>query len=114
MKVRREGNHIWLENGFPEFVKYYSIGYGHLLTFNYQSFSTFSLNVCDKNGCEIEYPSRQEVEQEVEIVEETGEASTRLFGFWGLLQDRETRPRIIEKLHLLIKSTRVRGKGRWT
>ncbi|WCJ33823.1 hypothetical protein M5689_015160 [Euphorbia peplus] len=75
MKVRREGNHIWLENGFPEFVKYYSIGYGHLLTFKYRSFSSFDVNVCDKSGCEIEYPPREEVEQEVEIVEETGEAS---------------------------------------
>ncbi|WCJ33811.1 B3 domain-containing transcription factor VRN1 [Euphorbia peplus] len=75
MKVRREGNHIWLENGFPEFVKYYSIGYRHLLTFEYRSFSNFNVNVCDKSGCEIEYPPREEIEQEVVIVEESEEES---------------------------------------
>ncbi|WCJ33814.1 AP2/B3-like transcriptional factor family protein [Euphorbia peplus] len=100
LNVRREENHIFLENGFPEFVKYYSIAYGHLLTFKYQSFSSFGVHVCDKSGCEIEYPpyksinpeqgqsskkskagQRKEVEEE-EIVEskEESEQSVEILG----------------------------------
>ncbi|XP_055960159.1 B3 domain-containing transcription factor VRN1-like [Mercurialis annua] len=49
---------IWLQNGWQEFVKYYSIAYGSFLVFEYnQEKSEFDVSIFDTSALEIDYPS---------------------------------------------------------
>ncbi|XP_057980061.1 uncharacterized protein LOC131165912 isoform X3 [Malania oleifera] len=47
---------VWLQNGWREFSKYYSISQGHFLIFKYEGFSRFLVIICDMTASEIEYP----------------------------------------------------------
>ncbi|XP_024023162.1 uncharacterized protein LOC21400885 [Morus notabilis] len=42
--------------GWPEFVKYYSLGFGHFLVFRYEGNSRFHACIFDTTTVEIEYP----------------------------------------------------------
>ncbi|XP_050209776.1 B3 domain-containing transcription factor VRN1-like [Mercurialis annua] len=78
--VKSDGD-IWFQNGWPEFVKYYSIDYGFFLAFEYnQTNSEFNVTIFDTSTLEIDYPFEianrnnqesnldQEVHQETEIL----------------------------------------------
>ena len=48
---------VWLENGWKEFVAYYSIAHGHFLVFKYQQTCKLEVLIFDVSGIEIDYPS---------------------------------------------------------
>ncbi|XP_050211906.2 B3 domain-containing transcription factor VRN1-like [Mercurialis annua] len=69
---------IWFQNGWQEFVKFYSIVYGSFLVFEYnQTNSEFNVTIFDTSALEIDYPleianrnneeSHQETENEVSV-----------------------------------------------
>ncbi|KAM7264554.1 hypothetical protein ACFE04_002237 [Oxalis oulophora] len=47
---------VWLENGFGEFIKYYSLGCGYFLLFKYEETCTFNVNIFERSAMEIQYP----------------------------------------------------------
>ncbi|PON54051.1 B3 DNA binding domain containing protein [Parasponia andersonii] len=57
MKLRKDDDKFWLDQGWPEFVKHYSIGRGHMLTFRYYGNSEFHAVIFDTSTVEIDYPS---------------------------------------------------------
>ncbi|XP_055960158.1 B3 domain-containing transcription factor VRN1-like [Mercurialis annua] len=69
---------IWFQNGWQEFVKYYSIAYGSFLVFEYnQTNSEFNVTIFDTSTLEIDYPleianrNNEEVDLAKEISQET-------------------------------------------
>lgn len=52
----QDGNKVCLQNGWPEFARFYSLCFGHFLEFKYQGSSQFDVFIYDKRGTEIEYP----------------------------------------------------------
>ncbi|GLT37273.1 hypothetical protein SLA2020_116030 [Shorea laevis] len=46
----------WLCNGWPEFAKHYSLGYGSFLVFRYEGNCHFHVIIFDKTALEIAYP----------------------------------------------------------
>lgn len=48
---------VWLQDGWPEFARFYSIQFGHLLVFKYRGHCNFKVRVFDPSSTEIEYPS---------------------------------------------------------
>ncbi|KAK1394007.1 hypothetical protein POM88_013063 [Heracleum sosnowskyi] len=52
----QDGYKVWLQNGWPEFARFYSLCFGHFLVFKYQGNSHFSVFVYDKRCIEIDYP----------------------------------------------------------
>ena len=57
MKLTEYDGKLWLDNGWPEFVKHYSIGRGNLLTFRYEGNSELHVVLFDTSTLEIDYPS---------------------------------------------------------
>lgn len=53
--VRRKGR-AWLQNGWPEFVNFYSISQTHVLKFALEGNSGFHVIIMSNNACEMEYP----------------------------------------------------------
>lgn len=51
----RDGNKVWLQNGWPEFARFYSLCFGHFLIFKYRENSQFDVFIYDKRGTEIDY-----------------------------------------------------------
>ncbi|KAH7850740.1 hypothetical protein Vadar_002284 [Vaccinium darrowii] len=47
---------VWMCNGWKEFAKFYSLGFGHLLVFRYDGSYNFDVFIFDKSASEIEYP----------------------------------------------------------
>ncbi|KAF2296042.1 hypothetical protein GH714_035812 [Hevea brasiliensis] len=47
---------IWLENGWQEFVEYYSLVFGYFLIFEFEQNCHFNVFVFDKSASEIDYP----------------------------------------------------------
>ncbi|XP_050211902.1 B3 domain-containing transcription factor VRN1-like [Mercurialis annua] len=47
---------IWFQNGWQEFVKYYSIAYGSFLVFQFNLNSEFNVTIFDTSTLEIDYP----------------------------------------------------------
>ncbi|OWM66305.1 hypothetical protein CDL15_Pgr013522 [Punica granatum] len=58
VKLRAGDGAIWLENGWPDFMNFYSIKHGDFLVFCYKSRSSneFDVLLFDKSATEIEYP----------------------------------------------------------
>ncbi|KAK1401338.1 hypothetical protein POM88_000943 [Heracleum sosnowskyi] len=52
---RRKGK-VWLQNGWPEFAKFYSIRFGYLLVFEYKGDSNFQVLIFEPSAVEIDYP----------------------------------------------------------
>lgn len=51
-----DGDKVWLQNGWPEFARFYSLSFGHFLVFKYQGNSRFDVFIYDSRGTEIDYP----------------------------------------------------------
>ncbi|OMP07070.1 hypothetical protein COLO4_07656 [Corchorus olitorius] len=47
---------MWLQKGWPEFAKHFSLKCGHFLVFRYQGNAHFHVSIFDKTATEIEYP----------------------------------------------------------
>ncbi|KNA26039.1 hypothetical protein SOVF_001060 [Spinacia oleracea] len=56
VSIVKEDNKLWFQNGWQEFVEYFSIDYAFLLLFNYEGNSNFSVHIFDPTACEISYP----------------------------------------------------------
>ncbi|KAG5535736.1 hypothetical protein RHGRI_023484 [Rhododendron griersonianum] len=56
VELERSNGVVWMCNGWKEFAKYYSIGYGHLLVFRYDGNCNFNVLIFDTSASEIEYP----------------------------------------------------------
>ncbi|KAK1369139.1 hypothetical protein POM88_035231 [Heracleum sosnowskyi] len=52
---RRKGK-VWLQNGWPEFAKFYSIRFGYLLVFEYKGDSNFQVLIFEPSAMEMDYP----------------------------------------------------------
>ena len=48
---------VWIDKGWPEFAKQYSIARGHLLVFRYEGNSQFYVVIFDTTTTEIDYPN---------------------------------------------------------
>ncbi|PKI36882.1 hypothetical protein CRG98_042724 [Punica granatum] len=62
VELRREDGAVWLENGWMDFVNFYSVKHGDFLVFWYKSRSSneFDVVLFDKSATEIEYPLRSQ------------------------------------------------------
>ncbi|KAI8542286.1 hypothetical protein RHMOL_Rhmol08G0127200 [Rhododendron molle] len=56
VELERSNGVVWMCNGWKEFAKYYSIGFGHLLVFRYDGNCNFNVLIFDTSASEIEYP----------------------------------------------------------
>ncbi|KAG5535737.1 hypothetical protein RHGRI_023485 [Rhododendron griersonianum] len=56
VELERSNGVVWICNGWKEFAKYYSIGFGHLLVFRYNGNCNFNVLIFDTSASEIEYP----------------------------------------------------------
>ncbi|XP_050209775.1 B3 domain-containing transcription factor VRN1-like [Mercurialis annua] len=57
IELTKSAGEIWFQNGWQEFVKYYSIAYGSFLIFQYdQTNSEFNVTIFDTSTLEIDYP----------------------------------------------------------
>ncbi|KAF7113891.1 hypothetical protein RHSIM_RhsimUnG0104400 [Rhododendron simsii] len=56
VELERSNGVVWMCNGWKEFAKYYSIGFGHLLVFRYNGNCNFNVLIFDTSASEIEYP----------------------------------------------------------
>ncbi|XP_048139410.1 B3 domain-containing transcription factor VRN1-like isoform X4 [Rhodamnia argentea] len=56
MKLRRQKDDFWLQDGWSDFVKHYSIEDGYFLVFRYEGNCVFHVVVCDTSASEITYP----------------------------------------------------------
>ncbi|KAL1809865.1 hypothetical protein ACET3Z_026855 [Daucus carota] len=52
--VRTQGE-VWLQNGWPEFAKFYSLSFGSLLVFEYLEHFNIRVRVFDTSATEIDY-----------------------------------------------------------
>ncbi|XP_074351556.1 B3 domain-containing transcription factor VRN1-like [Apium graveolens] len=52
----RDADKMWLQNGWAEFSRFYSLCFGHFLVFNYQGSCNFNVFIYDKRGTEMDYP----------------------------------------------------------
>ena len=58
MKFNKKNDDIWLEKGWPDFAKHYSIKRGSMLNFRYEWYSVFHIVIFDTSTVEIDYPSK--------------------------------------------------------
>lgn len=56
MGLKKANDIICFKRGWQEFMKFHSIGYGHLLVFRYEEKSTFHVCIFDTTLTEIDYP----------------------------------------------------------
>ncbi|RZC76665.1 hypothetical protein C5167_000814 [Papaver somniferum] len=54
--LRKDEGVISFENGWPEFMEFYSICVGHVMFFRYDGNSEFQLHIFGKDATEIDYP----------------------------------------------------------
>ncbi|GAB4848919.1 hypothetical protein Ancab_003731 [Ancistrocladus abbreviatus] len=47
----REGNYVYFKEGWQEFVKHHALELGDFLVFQYDGYSSFTVNLFGKNGC---------------------------------------------------------------
>ncbi|KAI3974602.1 hypothetical protein MKX01_029592 [Papaver californicum] len=60
---------VLFENGWPEFMEFYSICVGHLMVFRYDGNSMFQVHIFGMNATEIKYPSHFEnADHDVEVI----------------------------------------------
>ncbi|POO02690.1 B3 DNA binding domain containing protein [Trema orientale] len=57
IKLAKQDNKIWLEEGWPDFAKHYSIKRGGMVIFRYEGNSEFHAVIFDTSTVEIDYPS---------------------------------------------------------
>ncbi|PIN12338.1 hypothetical protein CDL12_15057 [Handroanthus impetiginosus] len=56
VELTQSNGETWLQKGWQEFKERYSIGFGHLLVFQYNGNSQFDVLIFDTTAVEIEYP----------------------------------------------------------
>lgn len=56
VKLRRQDDDFWLQEGWLDFVKHYSIGDGDFLVFRYEGNSVFHVVIFRPSASEIKYP----------------------------------------------------------
>lgn len=56
VKLERQKDEIWLQDGWLEFARFYSIQFGHLLVFKYRGHCDFKVRIFDPCCTEIDYP----------------------------------------------------------
>ncbi|KAI3886465.1 hypothetical protein MKX03_036752 [Papaver bracteatum] len=67
--MRKAEGLVYFENGWPEFMEFYSICVGHLMVFRYDGYSKFQVHIFGMNATEIKYPSHFEsTNHEVEVI----------------------------------------------
>ncbi|KAK1369128.1 hypothetical protein POM88_035220 [Heracleum sosnowskyi] len=54
--LEKQKDEVWLQNGWPEFAKFYSISFGYLLVFEYKGDAKFEVLIFDPSAVEIDYP----------------------------------------------------------
>ncbi|XP_061336826.1 B3 domain-containing transcription factor VRN1-like [Gastrolobium bilobum] len=47
---------VWLQKGWKEFARYYSLDHGHMVLFEYMQTCHFEVHIFDKSTLEIDYP----------------------------------------------------------
>ncbi|KAI8542287.1 hypothetical protein RHMOL_Rhmol08G0127200 [Rhododendron molle] len=65
--LERSNGVVWMCNGWKEFAKYYSIGFGHLLVFRYDGNCNFNVLIFDTSASEIEYPVKATHDEQTNI-----------------------------------------------
>lgn len=58
--MRESNEEVWFEKGWQDFVKFYSVEIGYLLTFRYEGNFCFHVIIFDQSASEIEYPIARE------------------------------------------------------
>ncbi|KAL9272559.1 B3 domain-containing transcription factor VRN1-like protein [Drosera capensis] len=56
VELSKRNGGAWFEEGWKEFVSFYSIVLGHFILFRYDGNSRFHVVIFDMSACEIEYP----------------------------------------------------------
>ncbi|KAL6224715.1 hypothetical protein ACLB2K_003570 [Fragaria x ananassa] len=56
VEVTKSDSEVWFDKGWPEFFKFYTLNYGHLVIFTYHGNSMFEVCIFDRTATEIEYP----------------------------------------------------------
>ncbi|KAK1373711.1 B3 DNA-binding domain protein [Heracleum sosnowskyi] len=54
--LEKQKDEVWMQNGWPEFAKFYSISFGYLLVFEYKGDAKFEVLIFDPIAVEIDYP----------------------------------------------------------
>ncbi|KAK1369131.1 hypothetical protein POM88_035223 [Heracleum sosnowskyi] len=57
VNLERQKDEVWLQDGWPEFARFYSVQFGHLLVFKYRGHCDFKVCIFDPSCTEIDYPS---------------------------------------------------------
>lgn len=52
------GLQVWLEKGWPEFSKYYSLEHGSMVVFGYEGNFNFNSRIFDRSTVLINYPTK--------------------------------------------------------
>ncbi|KAI3958744.1 hypothetical protein MKX01_023420 [Papaver californicum] len=67
--MRESEGLVLFENGWPEFMEFYSVCVGHLMVFRYDGNSKFQVHIFGMNATEIKYPSHFEnADHEVDVI----------------------------------------------
>ncbi|KAI3851949.1 hypothetical protein MKW98_019948 [Papaver atlanticum] len=65
--MRKTEGVISFENGWPEFVEFYSISVGHVILFRYDGNSKFQVHIFGMDATEIDYPSHNNDNASTEV-----------------------------------------------
>lgn len=83
--LTRAGRTIWLQDGWDEFVQYYSISAGYFVVFKYARNSKFYARnskfhvvILDETSCEIDYPAIHNLSSEEDEMETESEDSVEI------------------------------------
>ncbi|KAI4322054.1 hypothetical protein L6164_021777 [Bauhinia variegata] len=69
MGLKNYDDDVWFGEGWPEFAKHYSLGFGSLLWFEYRGNSELHVFICDASGAEIYYPSKADLDNQQQHLE---------------------------------------------
>ncbi|KAK9901789.1 hypothetical protein M0R45_001970 [Rubus argutus] len=54
--LTRYNGEVWFKRGWPDFLKFSSLGYNDMLVFGYEGHSRYQVSIFDRSTIEIEYP----------------------------------------------------------
>ncbi|OMO66288.1 hypothetical protein COLO4_30632 [Corchorus olitorius] len=77
--TKRDGK-IWLEKGWDNFARHYSLKNGYFLVFRLEGNSHFHVLIFDKTASEIKYPNPNQNDEAVRIEESEEENSIQVIG----------------------------------
>lgn len=73
--LTRYNGEVWFKKGWPDFSKFYSLGYNDMLVFGYEGNSRFQVSIFDRSAIEIEYPIEH---SKIEEIEENDDSSVEI------------------------------------